>query len=63
MIKKAIKHLLHEMLNSRYHKKIHKHYSSSGYMKHSSHLPNKYGHHFYKRKHRSSGFFSSFYSS
>ena len=58
MLKKIIKGLL----NSKSHNK---HYSSSGYKKrkHYGHHPSQYGHKYYKKKHKSSGFFRSYSSS
>jgi hypothetical protein len=59
MLKKIIKALLKGKLNSGKH-----HYSSSDYKKrHYGHNPSKYGHQFYKKKHKSGGFFKSYSSS
>ncbi|WP_243385128.1 hypothetical protein [Bacillus kexueae] len=59
MIKKLLKSIVKQKLYSHHYKKYH----SSSYDPYRSRHPKHYGHHFYKRKHKSSGFFSSFYSS
>jgi hypothetical protein len=58
------KKILKELLKSKIHSNKH-HYSSSDYKKklYGQH-PSKYGHHHYKKKHKSGfGFFKSFSSS
>jgi hypothetical protein len=64
MLKKIIKGLLKSQLHSK-GRSHYKHYSSSGYKKrkHYGHHPSQYGHKYYKKKHKSSGFFRSYSSS
>jgi hypothetical protein len=60
MLKKIIKALIKSKLHSKHH------YSSSDLLKKKlyGHHPSKYGHKYYKKKHKSSfGFFKSFSSS
>ncbi|KKB33593.1 hypothetical protein [Bacillus thermotolerans] len=55
MLKKLIQSLLNQKQKKSYRK-----YSSSDHRYHKrSHHPSKYGHHYYKRKGRSSSFYSS----
>ncbi|MBM7602125.1 hypothetical protein JOC75_000095 [Metabacillus crassostreae] len=58
MIKKILKSLL---TNKQSHRRS---YSSSDFKrrKYTNHHPSKYGHQHYKKKHKSSGFFSSYSS-
>ncbi|WP_078409744.1 hypothetical protein [Priestia abyssalis] len=74
MIKKILKSILggHGHYSSsdykrHYSHKKARHYSSSDYKRHHSYKKTphhgSYGHHHYKRKHKSGSFFSSFFSS
>ncbi|MFZ3589966.1 hypothetical protein ACOI1C_11970 [Bacillus sp. DJP31] len=58
MLKKIIKALLKSKSHSKHH------YSSSDYKKkHYGQHPSSYGHGYYKKKHKSGGFFGKSYSS
>ncbi|WP_194841298.1 hypothetical protein [Salinibacillus xinjiangensis] len=56
MFKKIVKQMVKKNMS-------HRRYSSSGYKRRKyGKYPSKYGHHHYKRKHKSSGFFGSYSS-